>query len=396
MKKERDKKLKSIIYITSRRLLPLNSGDKLLSYNILKRLSSIYNIYLFNFNEGSAYSNEEIEKINKISVSFKTIHLTKKNTIYKLLRAILFNKRYLGVFSAQFTHDLKIYLESNADVEYVVWDHERSSSFFSSNKFKNILIEHNNETNIMKGRIEIFKNTFIKNFIQKQIQHTKEYMNFNHNRMDRIVYLNKNDFFDFAQEHPEKYILMDKLIIDFEHKPYIVDNKNQKIHLLFVGSLDWYPNIEAIEWFLDEVLPILNDQNKYHLNIIGRNPNKKLSDKINSFSNVTLYSNVPSVEEYYLNSDIVVIPIRSGSGINIKVLEALSYGIPTVMTTFAKRGYDGLGFIPSADDAESFSKKIDQLKDIDKRKDLHKKELLYYDNYQQSTNTTLTKVFNSF
>jgi len=388
--------LESIIYVTSRRLFPLDSGDKILTYNIIKRLSKIYDIYLFNYNKESKYTKEEILKINDISTKFKTvelINLSRMKYFLKILKVILFNKRYAGNFDERYKQDLKKFLDSNLNAKYIVWDHERSSSFFSSNKFINVLIEHNNEANTMEGRIKKFNNPLIKSLIRKQVQHNKRYIKSNHKRMDRIIYLNDNDFSDESQRQPNKYVLMDKLLIDFEHSSYNLTKNSKKIKLLFVGSLDWYPNIDAIEWFLDKIFPILKNKDLYHFDVVGRNPSKKLMQKINTLSNVTLYSNVPSIEEYYLNTDIVVIPIRSGSGINIKVLEALSYGIPIVMTTFAMRGYDGLNFIQGADTPELFSDNINKLMDINNRKNLFEKELLYYDTYQENSSETLKSIF---
>ncbi len=392
-------KLKSIIYVTSRRLFPLDSGDKILTYNIIKRLSKIYNIYLFNYNKESEYTKEEILKINKISTKFNTIQLTgstKVKYFLKIFKVILFNEMYARKVDERYVRDLKKFLDSNKNAKYVVWDHERSSSFFSSNNFKNILIEHNNEANVMKGRIKMFKNPLIKSLIQKQVQHNIQYIKSNHKRMDRIICLNKNDFPDALQRQPDKYILMDKLLIDFEHSLYRPTNNSKNIKLLFVGSLDWYPNIDAIKWFLDEVFPLMKNKDLFQFEIVGRDPSNQLIQKVNTFSNVTLHSNVPSIEEYYLNADIVVVPIRSGSGINIKVLEALSYGIPIVMTTFAKRGYEGLDFISCSDDPESFAKNIEQLEDISNRKNLYKQELFYYENYQQNANATLNNIFDVF
>ncbi|MGB5966191.1 MAG: glycosyltransferase [Sulfurimonadaceae bacterium] len=369
-----------------------------MTYNVLKRLSKLYRICLYNLNEGSEYTEEEIVKIDRISTQFKTIQFSNKHSFKKILKSFIFNQMYMKVkiHDEQIVKDLQEFFHLNQNAEYIVWDHLRSSLFFSSSKLNNILIEHNNEADVIKGRAKKIKIPLLKYFMQKQAQLLKEYIENIHHKMDRIIYLNKNDFPDFSQREPNKYILMDKLIIDFEHSSYTPKYDSKKIKLLFVGSLDWYPNIDAIEWFLDEVLPLLKSKNLYHFDIVGRDPSKKLIKKVNTFSNVTLHSNVPSIEEYYLNADIVSIPIRSGSGINIKVLEALSYGIPIVMTTFAKRGYEGLDFIPCADDSESFANKIDQLIDINNRQDLYKQELSYYDDYQQRTSIILKNIFDTF
>ena len=387
--------MKSIIYITSRRLLPLNSGDKILTFNILKRLSKIYNIYLFNLNDGEVYIDEEMSNIAKITTSFKTIQYNNKHSLYKILKTLLLNQMYLKIktYDKNLEKELNEFISMNPNVEYIVWDHLRSSLFFSPNKIKNVLIEHNNEADIIMERGKKVSISVIRYLIEKQARFLREYVDNMHNKMNRIIYLNEDDFFDFSQKKPTKYILMNRLTIDFEHSAYEFKKEKEKIKLLFVGSLDWAPNIDAVEWFLDKILPLLKSKNLYHFDIVGKSPGKKLIKKINNCIEATLHSNVPSVEKYYLGADIVVMPIRSGSGINIKALEALSYGIPIVMTTFAKRGYDELSFVPCGDNSETFSNEIECLKNINVRENLSKQELLYYDNYQQNTNLLFEKIF---
>lgn len=387
--------MKSIIYITSRRLLPLNSGDKILTFNILKRLSKIYNIHLFNLNDGDTYTHEEMLIINKLTTSFKTVQFNNQHSLFKILKTLFSNQMYwkIKTYDKHVSKELNKFIHMNPNVEYILWDHLRSSLFFSPNQLKNFLIEHNNEADIIMGRAKKVRIPFIRHLIEKQAELFREYVEHVHNKMDRIIYLNENDFSDLSQKKPTKYILMDRLTIDFDHSAYEIRKENGKIKLLFVGSLDWAPNIDALEWFINEIFPLLKKENLYHFDIVGRDPSKKIIKKINTFSDITLHRNVPSIEEYYLNADIFVVPVRSGSGINIKVLEALSYGIPIVMTTFAKRGYDALNFIPSGDTPETFANEISRLKDMNVRADLSKQELLYYDNYQQNITLLFQKIF---
>ena len=387
--------MKSIIYVTSRRLLPLNSGDKILTFNILKRLSKIYKIHLFNLNDENNYTNEEMSVILNITTSFHTIRYNNHHSPYKILKAIFLNEMYLKVktYDEKLKQELNSFIKLHTDAEYIVWDHLRSSLFSSSNQMKNVLIEHNNEADIIMERSKKVKNSLAKYLIAKQARFLDAYVKNIHLQMDNIIFLNKDNFFDAARKEPQKYILMDKLTIDFEHETYQLRKQDKKTNLLFVGSLDWAPNIDAVEWVMDEIIPLLKNKNLYHLNIVGRDPGRKLIQKINHYSNITLHSNVPSIEQYYLEADIVLMPIRSGSGINIKVLEALSYGIPMVITAFAKRGYDGLDFLPSSDTSVAFAKRIQALTDIEERNSLYKKEIAYYDEYQRSTTKTLKSIF---
>lgn len=387
--------MKTIIYITSRRLLPLDSGDKLLTYNLLERLSSHYDIYLLNLNEGRKYSNNEIVKINKISKSFKKLSILNRHSLYKLFKSMLSGKMYwkIKLENEQIQQEIKTFIDLHSDAEVIVWDHLRSSIFFEKNKRKNILIEHNNESVAIQSRSSRTKNIILKYFFTRQADIMKYYIESIHNKMDKIIYLSQNDFMDLSKKYPQKYHLMNRLILNFTHKPYPVKSQTNKTKLLFIGSLDWYPNIEAIQWFLEDIFPLLQEDIEYQFNIVGRNPDKKLIEYIDSIPNVALHADVPSVEDFYLNSDILIAPIRSGSGINIKVLEALSYGIPIVMTSFAKRGYEGLQFIESADAPDEFIQEIHKLSNVEQKRKLHTLEIEYYKQYQLQSNQILQNLF---
>ncbi len=389
--------MKTIIYITSRRLLPLNSGDKLLTYNILKQLSKYYDIYLLNLNEGEKYTDDEITEISKITLNTQILSIRNKHSIYRLFKSMVLNKMYWKIKLRDKPIQSKVnnFIEAHPDANLVIWDHLRSSLYFTENKNKNILIEHNNEADVIKSRMNRSKNKILKYFLRKQSNLMVHYIKNIHEKMNEVIYISENDFAAYNKEYPEKYHLMNRLILDFSHENYHVrNNDNNVTKILFVGSLDWYPNIEAIYWFLQDVFPSLQKNGEYIVNIVGRDPDKKLIEYINSIPNVSLYSNVPSVDEYYLSSDILIIPIKSGSGINIKVLEALSYGIPIVMTSFAKRGYTGLEFIVNADTPDMFINEIHNLKKIELRKKFHDLEIEYFKQYQIQSEEILNRLIN--
>ncbi len=388
--------MQQIIYITSRRLLPLDSGDKLLTFNILKRLSKKRSIHLINLNEGSEYSAEELDTISHLSTTFNTISYKNEHSLFKKLKSILLNKMYwkVKIDNPEITVEIMNIIKHNASSKSIIWDHLRSTLFFSDNDYKNTLIEHNNEAEIIRSRMSK-SNNFIEKFIlSQQSKKTDEHIHNVHKHMEKVITLNENDFKTLYDENPNKYEIMKHLLLDFSHKVYEVKNHTETLKVLFVGSLDWYPNTEGIEWFIENVMPIL-DKNafNYELNIVGRNPSEQFVNYIKSKSNIILNVNVPSIEEFYLKSDIFIIPIQNGSGINIKVLEAFSYGIPMVMTNFSKRGYDKVNFINDSDSEEEFANNLMELKDFNKRAQLHKDSLAYYENYQIESNSTLNHLF---
>lgn len=137
--------------------------------------------------------------------------------------------------------------------------------------------------------------------------------------------------------------------------------------LLFVGRFDYYPNVDAVTWFCEEILPIVRARlgTPFKLLLAGRRPKANVR-RLAVFPEVSLVADAPSIERFYSLADVIVVPIRAGGGTRIKILEALSFGAAVVSTRF---GADGLQVrhgeeIAIADTPEDFAREcIDLLRD---------------------------------
>jgi glycosyltransferase involved in cell wall biosynthesis len=117
--------------------------------------------------------------------------------------------------------------------------------------------------------------------------------------------------------------------------------------LLFLGSLDWRPNLDAINTLLDEIMPRLRrTQPLVKLEIVGRNPPRWLADKLAVQQDITLHANVPDVRPFLATAGMMVVPLRIGGGSRLKILEALASSLPVVSSTI---GAEGLELTPVED-----------------------------------------------
>ena len=106
---------------------------------------------------------------------------------------------------------------------------------------------------------------------------------------------------------------------------------NGKPKFYHIGSMNWMPNEEGIRWFIDEVLPktVEKDPNfVYHL--AGRNTPEWLTTP--NDPHVDVVGEVPDAKEFVSNHDVAIVPLLSGSGIRIKIIESMALG-KTVITT---------------------------------------------------------------
>ncbi len=110
--------------------------------------------------------------------------------------------------------------------------------------------------------------------------------------------------------------------------------------ILFVGSLDYFPNIDAVRFFAGEVMPIVLAQHPDAVfRVVGRNPGAQIS-ALHAPPHVVIAGEADSLEPIYSRAAVCVVPIRAGGGTRIKILEAMAYGRPVVSNTLGAEGLD--------------------------------------------------------
>lgn len=111
--------------------------------------------------------------------------------------------------------------------------------------------------------------------------------------------------------------------------------------LVFTGKMDYRPNVDAVLWFVDAVLPLIRAElPTAHFYVVGQKPHPRLKPLANHPA-VTLTGRVPDVRPYIAGAGVYVVPLRIGGGTRLKVLEAMAMGQAIVST---RLGCDGFAF----------------------------------------------------
>jgi sugar transferase (PEP-CTERM/EpsH1 system associated) len=116
------------------------------------------------------------------------------------------------------------------------------------------------------------------------------------------------------------------------------DRSDKRIKLVFVGTMNYYPNTDAVLYFIKDILPLI--QKKYPqaiFEIVGRFPPRSVR-KLDGVSRVRVIGEVGDVRSYLTQADVSVAPMRIARGVQNKVLEAMAVGIPVVTTSRAIKG----------------------------------------------------------
>jgi glycosyltransferase involved in cell wall biosynthesis len=141
--------------------------------------------------------------------------------------------------------------------------------------------------------------------------------------------------------------------------------------LVFIGSMDWLPNIDGMSWFVEDILPLIRRQRKdCRLAIAGRKPSGKIMALAEKHSEIQVTGSVPDIRPYLWGATVSIVPLRIGGGTRLKIYESMAARIPVVSTTV---GAEGLEIHPSediriADTPEAFAAQCIELLDNEKQR----------------------------
>ena len=110
-------------------------------------------------------------------------------------------------------------------------------------------------------------------------------------------------------------------------------------YVLFVGTMNYRPNADAVSYFAKEIFPLLQQSHpRLQFLIVGRNPTQKVQ-KLAQLPGVVVTGSVSDVHGYLSGAAVVVAPFRIAQGVQNKVLEALVAGVPVVLTSRPARAF---------------------------------------------------------
>jgi glycosyltransferase involved in cell wall biosynthesis len=111
--------------------------------------------------------------------------------------------------------------------------------------------------------------------------------------------------------------------------------------LVFVGSMDWMPNIDGIMWFVDEVLPLIREKVPgCTLAVVGRKPGKEIASLGQRDALIRITGTVDDVRPWLWGAKVAIVPLRIGGGTRLKIYEAMAARTAVVSTTIGAEGLD--------------------------------------------------------
>jgi glycosyltransferase involved in cell wall biosynthesis len=278
-------------------------------------------------------------------ISGKSYHISRfdQSHVHDRLKELLMQNRY----------DI-IQLESLFTLPYI-------NTIRQYSKAPVIYRAHNIETEIWEQLAREVSNPFKKIYLHIQIKRLRKFEDQHIQKVDGILTISNQD---------EK-TLRDKLITDIPVNTisFGLDNKyfqetnmkpaGEPLDFFYIGAMDWKPNIESVQWLLGKVWPeVIKKNHEVKLKIAG----KQMPDDMRRYENkqVEITGQVADAVEFMRKNDIMLAPLFSGSGIRIKILEAMALGKTVITTSTGAMGIEAKHKknILIANDREAFIREI--------------------------------------
>jgi glycosyltransferase involved in cell wall biosynthesis len=203
-------------------------------------------------------------------------------------------------------------------------------------KAKIVLRSHNVEHLIWKRITSLTKNPIKKAYLSLLTKKLENYEISNLNSYDGIATISKKDKEYFLNCNPQ--IPITDISFGVDTSQYNASDAEMEFPSLFhLGSMNWVPNEEGVKWFLEEVWPKVHKNHPYlRFYLAGRNMPDWLTTK--SIPGVEIVGEVDDAQEFICSKGIMIVPLFSGSGIRIKIIEGMALNKAIISTDIGAEG----------------------------------------------------------
>jgi glycosyltransferase involved in cell wall biosynthesis len=241
--------------------------------------------------------------------------------------------------SADMQHAIERHL-STADVDVVVCDFLHPAVNLPNRvAVPSILFQHNVEAMIWRRHFEVERHPAKRLYFRDQWRKARNAEAALCRRFDGVVAVSPEDRDMLAADYGLDTVHDVPTGVDTTYFQPDLAAPADANGIVFTGSLDWLPNLDAMRFFIEDIAPLLRRKvPNFHFRIVGRNPGAELASLAASQPGFELTGRVPDVRPYIRDAAVYVVPIRVGSGTRLKIFEAMAMQRPVVSTTVGCEG----------------------------------------------------------
>jgi glycosyltransferase involved in cell wall biosynthesis len=336
-----------ILWVKPGKLLPLDTGGKLRTYNILRHLATSHDLTYLSYYNGrrdERYETEvQIELPGTLSIAAGT----------DPPKGVRRHLDYLLHLSSPAPYAVSQFVDPQVKKLLREWIPQRRfdvavCDFLSSTlnfpdplETPTALFQHNVESILWKRKAEVESNWVERAVFRYEYSKMRRFELEQTRRFHHVIAVSEADREAMSSMVDPSHISVVPTGVDLSKYQYDPDTHPSGPLVVFTGSMDWQPNIDGVEFFCTEIWPIvLAKVPNAHFRIVGRDPHPRVKNLASNSVEVT--GTVPSIVEHFREAAVFVVPLRIGGGTRIKIYEGMAMGKATVSTTIGAEGLDVL------------------------------------------------------
>ena len=371
----------NILFLTQIVPFPPDAGPKVKTYHVLRALiGQGHSVTLVSF-----VRPEEVDHVPALEKICKKVHgvpirRSRLADVGYMLRSFLTNRPFLverddlrpmQEMVNRLVHEGGFHF-IHADQLTMVQFAVRGASAFPDKKPKVIFDAHNAVWSIVE-RMQENARWFLKPILGIEARRVKCYEGELLKTVDHVLAVTDVDrvgleealnFSNVKKEDHVAPITVVPIAVDTRQLQPIKRKPTSK-NIVTLGTLHYPPNADGIRWFFNEVFPLIRKRiPEATLTIIGKNPPQDFLDAATRHPEaIKITGYVPELSPYLEQSTVMVVPVRAGGGMRVRILEAFAYAMPVVTTTI---GLEGINAelekdVLVADTAKKFADRVSEL-----------------------------------
>lgn len=354
-----------ILFITPQLPFPPHSGGTIKSNKLVEYFSMNFELSIATLLKGGDINYLKDFKCRLKISEFISEEISVPRNATSFLKSIL-QFTPLNVYRNKSKKLLREIISIVEKYDIVFVDHFLMFQYIPSNYSGKIVLHQHNAEYIMWDRLSSIETNFLKKILLKfETNRIRKYEKRICEKSDSILAApNDIEALLALGGQPKKFYKTFHL----GNEDYLANSDLQfdraENSLMYVGTLSWEANVDGLIWFIEEAWGFLKQKNPgLKLYIIGKNPDIRLKKIVNSKQDIVLTGFVDDLEEYFQKCKVLVAPLRFGSGMKVKVLSAMSRGIPIVTTSVGAEGIDAVDMVHLAisDSTRGMAEKILEL-----------------------------------
>jgi len=355
-----------ILFIQNRILFPTNTGGRIRTLNILRHLAEWHEVtYLCNLESAEE---RHCDAMRAVGMELETVAWRGTTSedwrFYRDLALNCFSRLPFSVAkdtNPALRKRAEQLIEKN-DYDLVICDFiQMAPAVMGLACRARLLFQHNVEAQIFERHAKANQGWLRRRVMTSEWKKMRRFEKESGLDFDGVIAVSDQDREQFEHNYrwPRVHVIDTAVDTDF----FQPQREPQPNRVAFVGSMDWLPNQEGVEYFVKEIWPRVRAEHpESQFRIVGRNPSRRVED-LKTCAGVEVLGTVPDVRPYLDEASIVVTPILVGGGTRIKIYEAMAMGKPVVSTSI---GAEGLKVVDQehillADTAEEFAAAVNRL-----------------------------------